>query len=91
MQGFLEHLAEARPPGALPHLPAEKTAHEDRRKPDVAAPQPVDQLEAIHSGHRIVDDEAAMGRQVVVEKKALRIAIGADVEPLDLEGEFQRP
>lgn len=90
MQGFLEHFAEACPSRALSHLPAEKTGHEDCRKPNVAAPQPIDQLEAIHPGHCIIDEEAATGRKIVVEKKALRIAIDADVEPLDLEGEFQR-
>ena len=66
------------------------TGDQDRRHRDIAAAQGVDQLQAVHDGHAVVDDEAAAARQIEVGQQRLRPGIEADAEAFDLECELER-
>ena len=49
----------------------------------------VDQIEPAHSGHMLVDDKTATGRQVACAQQLGSRCVATDRETLDLEREFQ--
>ena len=89
-QRLLEHLAHARARREAAQLLVGTTGDQDRRHRDIAAPQGIDQFQAVHDGHAVVDDQTAAARQIEVGQQRLRPGIEADPEAFDLECELER-
>ena len=89
-QRLLQNLAHsrARREAAQPFVGT--AGDQDRRHRDIAFAQRVDQLQPVHDGHAVVDDEAAAARQILVGQQRLRSRIEADAEAFDLERELER-
>ena len=88
-QRLLQHLAHPRARREAAQPLVGTTGDQDRRHGDIAAPQGIDQLQAVHDGHAVVDDETAAARQIKVGQQRLRPRIEADPEAFDLERELE--
>ena len=53
-------------------------------------PQGPDQFQPVHDRHAVIDDQAAVARQIGVDQQRLRSRIKPDREAFDLEGELER-
>ena len=89
-QRLLQNLAHARSRREAAQPVVGTAGDQDRRHRDIAVAQGIDQLQAVHDGHAVVDDETAAARQIEVGQQRLRPRIEADPEAFDLERELER-
>jgi hypothetical protein len=88
-KGLFEYAGYAQAGGPLPRLRVKPARNQDRRHPSSVFLQTVDNVEAIHAGHVLVDHQTAYGATPVIGKEIGSRIIGLHIVAEGLEQRLQ--
>jgi len=88
-EGLFENAGYTQARGPLPGVRVESARNQDHRHPDPLFLQPVDDIEAIHMGHVLVDYHTARGAAAIIGKEIGSRIIGLHIVAEGFEQQLQ--